>query len=134
MKAKRTFTLIACFLLLCCFLTGCGKTQIHDGSFTVEIKLEGGSGRVEVQSPAQLEIKGDSMEAIVLWSSPNYEYMLVNGQRYDPINREGGSAFQIPVVLDQSMEVSACTTAMSEPHLIDYSLYLDSSTLKEAAA
>ena len=55
--------------------------------------------------------------------------MIVGGTRYDPIQTEGNSTFQIPVSLDTELEVSASTVAMSEPHLVDYTLTFDSTTL-----
>ena len=69
------------------------------------------------------------MTATIQWSSPHYEYMIVDGVQYDPIQQEGNSTFQIPVVLDADMAVSALTVAMSEPHLVEYTLYFDSTTL-----
>ncbi len=56
--------------------------------------------------------------------------MQIGETRYDPINTEGNSTFEIPVTFDEENAVSALTTAMSEPHLIDYTLFFDSSTLK----
>ena len=44
---------------------------------------------------------------------------------------EGNSEFQIPVTLDEDVAVSALTVAMSQPHLIDYTLHFDSVTLSE---
>ena len=61
---------------------------------------------------------------------PYYEYMLVDGITYYPVNTEGNSAFEIPVLLDEDMVVSAQTVAMSEPHEIDYTLRFDSATMK----
>ena len=56
--------------------------------------------------------------------------MIVNGVRYEPVNEEGNSVFEIPVpVLDEAFEVTADTTAMSTPHEIDYTLTFDSSGL-----
>ena len=99
------------------------------GTYTCEVTLSGGSGRASVSSPADLVSDGETLTATVQWSSPNYEYMLVDGVQYDPIQTEGNSTFQIPVVLDADMAVSASTVAMSEPHLVEYTLYFDSATL-----
>ena len=70
------------------------------------------------------------MVATIEWSSPNYDKMIVLGEEYLPINRAGNSTFIIPVpALDEDLAVQAETTAMSEPHMIDYTLRFDSSTL-----
>ena len=103
---------------------------IEDGDYTAEVTLTGGSGKASVSSPAALHAEEGVITAEIVWSSPNYEYMTVDGVRYDLVNTEGNSTFLIPVVLDREIAVSALTTAMSEPHLIDYTLYFDSSTLE----
>ena len=99
------------------------------GDYTCEVVLSGGSGRASVVSPAKITSDGEALTATIQWSSPHYEYMIVDGVQYDPIQQEGNSTFQIPVVLDADMAVSALTVAMSEPHLVEYTLHFDSTTL-----
>ena len=99
------------------------------GSYTCAVELAGGSGRASIASPAALVSDGETLIATIVWSSPNYEYMLVDGVQYDPIQKEGNSTFEIPVSLDRELDVSASTTAMSTPHLVQYTLYFDSTTL-----
>ena len=101
----------------------------QEGTYTCEVALSGGSGRASVASPADLVSDGETLTATVQWSSPNYEYMIVDGVQYDPIQTEGNSTFEIPVTLDTELAVSASTVAMSQPHLVDYKLYFDSATL-----
>lgn len=102
----------------------------QEGSYVCDVALEGGSGRATVESPAVLVSDGKTITATIVWSSPNYEYMLVDGVQYDPVQEEGNSTFRIPVVLGQEMVVSASTVAMSQPHLIDYTLRFDGATLR----
>ena len=83
-----------------------------------------------MESPAKIVIENGEATAIIVWSSPFYEYMLIGETRYDPIQEDGNSTFEIPVLLDEDMAVSASTIAMSQPHLVDYTLYFDSKTLK----
>ena len=101
------------------------------GSYRCAVELQGGSGRASVASPADLVSDGETLIATIQWSSPYYAYMLVDGVSYDPIQTEGNATFEIPVELDTDMVISACTTAMSEPHLVDYTLHFDSSTMKK---
>lgn len=105
---------------------------LADGVYTVEVALEGGSGRASVESPAQLIVANGYARAVIVFSSPNYDYMKVDGVQYEPENEEQGenSAFRIPVsAFDRKLAVKADTVAMSEPHEIDYTLYFDSSTI-----
>ena len=96
---------------------------LEDGEYTANVTLEGGSGRATVDSPANLVVKDGEVTATIVWSSPNYDYMLVGGEKYEPVNTEGNSTFEIPVDgFDYPMEVVADTVAMSEPHEIEYTL------------
>ena len=103
--------------------------KIEDGEYTCAVTLQGGTGRASIQSPAKLTVKDGVITATVIWSSSHYELMTVNGVEYKPVTLEGGSTFEIPAVLDADMNISALTTAMSEPHTIEYVLHFDGSTL-----
>lgn len=127
---KRTVAILLSCLLICSLFTACGKKELTDGKYTIEVTLSGGSGRASVESPATLVINGETITATIVWSSPYYEYMLIDGAQYDPIQTEGNSTFEIPIVLDEDMAISASTIAMSEPHLVEYTLHFDSSTIK----
>lgn len=107
--------------------------KLEDGSYTVEVALEGGSGKATVESPAVLEIKDGKASAVLVWSSPNYDYMLVDGEKYERTNTEGNSTFEIPVSgFDYQIPVVGNTVAMSTPHEIEYKLQFDSASVKEA--
>ena len=107
--------------------------NLEDGDYTTEVTLEGGSGRATVDSPAAITIKDGEATATIVWSSPNYDYMLVDGEKYEPVNTEGNSTFEIPVDgFDYPMDVVGDTVAMSEPHEIEYTLQFDSSTMEKA--
>ena len=112
-------------------LTKAADLGLADGEYEVEVALAGGSGRASIQSPANLKIEGDTAIATIIWGSSNYDYMIVDGTRYDPVTLEGGSTFEIPVtVFDRPMKVTADTTAMSKPYEIEYTLTFDSKTIK----
>ena len=100
-----------------------GTAAPADGTYTCEVTLEGGSGRATVESPAALTVADGKMTATIVWSSPNYDYMLVDGEKYLPTNTEGNSTFEIPVAaLGTPLTVTADTVAMSKPHEIEYTL------------
>ena len=106
--------------------------KLEDGTYEFDVTLTGGTGRATVESPAKVEIKDKEATATIIWSSPNYDYMIVDGEKYEPVNKDGNSTFEIPVtVFDAEMEVTADTVAMSTPHEIDYTLNFDSSSMKK---
>lgn len=107
--------------------------KLEDGAYETDVTLTGGTGRATVESPAKVEIRDKKATATIIWSSPNYDYMIVDGEKYEPVNKDGNSTFEIPVsVFDAEMEVTADTVAMSTPHEIDYTLNFDSSSMKKA--
>ena len=109
------------------------ETVPEDGAYTASVTLEGGTGRASVASPAALRCENGQFWATLVWSSPNFDYMKVDGERYELISEPGSnSAFEIPVsAFDVKLDVIADTVAMSEPHEIEYTLYFDSATLQK---
>ena len=106
---------------------------LEDGIYTADVVLSGGTGKSTVESPAEIKISGEEAVATIVWSSPNYDYMLVDGEKYEPVNTEGNSTFEIPVtVFDAEMPVIADTVAMSTPHEIEYTLNFDSTSVEKA--
>ena len=109
--------------------------ELEDGEYTCAVTMEGGSGRASVESPARLRVEQGAVFAAIVWSSPNYDYMKVDGVRYEPLNTEGNSTFEIPVSgFDAPMTVVADTVAMSTPHEVAYTLTFDSSSIQKADA
>ena len=113
------------------------EMNLADGEYTVEVTMEGGSGRASIQSPTELTIENGQAQAEIVWSSSHYDYMKVGETTYDPINTDGNSVFELPVtVMDKPMDVIADTTAMSVPHEIEYTLTFASDSItsgKQAA-
>lgn len=106
-------------------------SAVEDGSYTIELTMEGGSGRASIQSPTQLAIADGAATATLEWSSPNYDYMLVNGEKYLPVNTEGNSVFEVPVeALDAPLTIIGDTVAMSTPHEVEYTVTFHSETLE----
>lgn len=105
---------------------------LEDGSYTVEVTLEGGSGKAAVESPCTIIVDAQNVTATIIWGSSNYDYMLVDGEKYEMLNTEGNSTFEIPIAgFDWKLAVVADTVAMSTPHEISYTLYFDSATLQK---
>ena len=108
-------------------------STVEDGSYTIELTMEGGSGRASIQSPAQITVADGAATATLEWSSPNYDYMLVNGEKYLPVNTEGNSVFEVPVeALDAPLTMIGDTVAMSTPHEVEYTVTFHSETLESA--
>lgn len=105
--------------------------NISDGNYTIDAKLSGGSGKSRIASPTKLTVNDGKMTAEIEWSSSSYDYMKVAETEYFPENNDGHSVFSVDIpALDTDIPVLAETVAMSKPHMIEYTLYFDSSTIK----
>jgi len=100
------------------------QVELEDGTYSIEVNMTGGSGRASVSSPTWFIVRNGKAYARLLWSSANYDYMKINGIRFDNESDDGGNAtFTIPVALfDQPIRVIADTTAMGDPVEIEYEL------------
>lgn len=106
------------------------EIDLADGVYEIKVDIEGGSGRASIASPAKLTVENKKGTASIEWSSSNYDYMIVNGDKYLPVNTEGNSVFEIPVlVYDEGMTVIGDTTAMSMPHEVEYVLTFHTESL-----
>ena len=134
MKKKISWQLAAAFTGIVAFSGVCQADVMsidkEDGEYSIQVDLEGGSGKASVTSPTILTVEDGKAYAQIQWSSSNYDYMIVDGEKYLPTNEEGmNSVFEIPVLsMDEALPVIADTTAMGAPHEIDYNLtfYSDS--------
>ncbi len=143
MNGKRIIVFCLAAALLLAF--GCkAKTQeepkqeapapMEDGAYTVELTMEGGTGKARIASPAEVVVSGGKITVTFVWSSANYDYMLVGGEKLLPAYIDGHSVFAVPVeTLDKPLNVIADTVAMSTPHEIEYTVTFDASTLTPAA-
>ena len=134
MKQKLLSLAAACLIgigTMGCVCQAAGmEIDKEDGEYSIQVDLEGGSGKATVTSPTILTVKDGQAYAQIQWSSSNYDYMIVDGEKYLPTNEEGmNSTYEIPILsMDEGMPVIADTVAMGAPHEIEYTLtfYSDS--------
>ena len=137
MKRKLSSLIAAVFIGIGAFSCICQAAGMdidkEDGEYSIQVELEGGSGKASVTSPTILTVKDGQAYAQIQWSSSNYDYMIVNDEKYEPVNKDGNSTFEIPVdAFDYKMPVTADTVAMSTPHEIEYTLQFDSASVAKA--
>mgnify|MGYP000363018201 CR=1 FL=1 len=94
------------------------------------LSLEDG-GKATVQSPTLLTVTDGVAYASITWSSTNYDYMIVDGQKYLNESGEGSNShFTIPVPdLTTDLPIIADTLAMGTPHEVKYTLTFDPSSI-----
>ena len=121
-------------LMLCLVFTSVTAVfaAYQDGSYSVPVSCEGGSGRGGVRG-ATVTVSGGNITSVVLsMSSTSYDYA------YDPLTGakvyasvQGVSVFYINYA-GSAFSFRADTTAMSQPHEIEYWVTLDLSGIPAA--
>ena len=98
-------------------------TSVVDDTDMVDITFSGGSGKAHVESPVKVIRKNGMAYATLVWSSKNYDYIIVDGMKYYNENEGGPSTFTIPVSsFDEPLHLIGDTIAMSQPHEIEYTI------------
>ena len=106
---------------------------LPDGTYTpAGFSFSGGSGRVTIECPGYV-VSGGAVTATLVFSSPNYPRLAVDGAVYEAAHGEGTSVFEVPVPLDRDVTVVGTTTAMSEPHDVEYTIHIHTRDLPDGA-
>lgn len=110
----------------------------EDGTYVPTMfTVSGGTGKVKITCPEVVLTEG-AAQAQIEFSSPHYEWVKADGVQYDPENADDAdrenSVFRIPVRLDEEMKISGLTTAMSEPHEIEYTFFISLTREEETTA
>lgn len=138
---KRLHLWLAALLALCLALTGSagaaeGETAATasqeeggvpaDGEYApggFAFAWNGGSGKTTI-SCSRVEVKDGAVSATIEFSSEHYTYVKIGSETCDePDHSQGTSIFVIPVEWNAENVIAAETTAMSQPHEIEYTLY-----------
>ena len=118
---KKILALLAVVFLL---LSGAALAEeaLPDGVYEpAAFTFTGGSGKITITC-AQVEVKDGKAWATLVFSSPNYGYVKLDGVEYEGSHTEDSSTFVVPAPLERSFTLTGMTTAMSRPHEIDYEL------------
>ncbi|MBQ1547210.1 MAG: hypothetical protein IIZ61_02345, partial [Lachnospiraceae bacterium] len=128
-KRKSEYLKIIICIVFMMLVTSCNKQEVTSDNekFSINIEMEGGTGKAYIESPVSAVKKEDGYELELVWSSKNYDYMIVDGKRYENEASEGeNSKFTVTVKsIEEPLKVIGDTTAMSTPHEIEYIIYFN---------
>ncbi len=121
---KNLFRSILFLLLSTVFVTSCGSqgvTSAQKETYLIDITFEGGTGKAYIKSPVEVTDVDGQLTARFVWSSKNYDYMIVGGVKYENENEGGESTFTVDIdSTTGTLPVVGDTVAMSTPHEIEY--------------
>ena len=124
-ESLRNRIVVICICLFCGMITAtsCAKQGVAytEKKYYADISMEGGTGKASIKSPVEVIEKDGITTARFIWSSKNYDYMIVDGVRYDNENPGGESTFTVTIKdTKEPLTVIGDTVAMSTPHEIEY--------------
>lgn len=121
---KRTIAVLLTLALLCGAAALAEGASLPDGAYVPDgFRFSGGSGKVTITCP-EVQISGGEITATLVFSSPNYPKLAVDGVEYPATHEGDTSIFQIPAALNADMTVVGTTTAMSQPHDVEYTIHI----------
>ena len=100
------------------------STKLADGTYKPDsFSFSGGTGKVRITC-TKITISGGKATATIVFSSPNYGYVKANGRTYYGSHTGSSSTFEIPVELNKNNRIIGMTTAMSQPHEVEYTIFI----------
>ena len=108
------------------------STTLPDGVYTPDsFSWSGGTGKLTI-SCTQITVKDGQAYATIVFSSDKVDQLKANGSIY---YKEGSglSIFTIPVNLNANNTIVGRTTAMSQPHWVEYTIYIGLAENEEQA-
>ena len=124
---KKFIAVVSSLIMILCMSSVAFAANPVDGSYQISVGVEGGTGKMKVES-CTLNVSGGSMSAHIVLSSTGYTWLQINGTQYTNEAPAGSkSTFTVPVsALDTPIHVTGETVTMSEPHQIDYTFTFSS--------
>ena len=97
---------------------------IKDGEYEPDgFGWTGGSGRLEYIKCDKITVKDGNAKAHLEFASDKYDKVKVSGETFEREGK-GNSKFTVPVNINANTRITGRTTAMSQAHWIDYSIYV----------
>ncbi len=124
-RTTRYLSLLLCLALcLSCALAEGSDAQLPEGEYAPDgFTFSGGTGKVTITCPT-IAVEGGTVTATLVFSSPNYPRLVADGVEYAAGHEGKTSIFRIPARVNEDMVVVGTTTAMSQPHDIEYTIHI----------
>lgn len=109
------------------------STKLQDGVYAPDsFSWSGGSGRLKGISCEKITITNGQAWATIVFASSAYDAVRANAQEFAGTISGDTATFEIPVQLNANNVISGRTTKMSQPHWVDYSIFIGLEAAKNA--
>ena len=111
-------------------LTTAGTLGLNDGDYQADVTLTG-SGKATLASPAALHVADGQCTADILFSTKKIDYVIVDGQKFEPTSVDDGAAFTVPVAaFNVGLSIIADSTALSPAVEVAYTMTFDAGSIR----
>jgi len=111
-------------------LTTAGTLGLADGDYQVDVTLSG-AGKATLASPATIHVAGGQCTADIVFSTRKIDYVIVDGEKYEPTATDDGAAFTVPVAaFDVGLSIVADSTAISPAVEVAYTMTFDGGSVR----
>lgn len=117
-KTNVRMILLSAVIFTSFLLSGCTREYLP-----TYFSWSGGSNKVNI-SCSKVTVKNGESFAEISFDSPYYEYVIIDGKKIYGDHDEESSTFTVPIVMDEDCTLIGMTTAMSEPHEIEYVIHV----------
>lgn len=139
-KAKAFSGIMAFILLFTAMPSITYAEQYPNGTYSVPVSLSGGSmGHNNVASPCTVTIENGNIYADIIfkrvtppWHAPRYEWLRTSKGTVMPVVDEANytnTFYRVPIESLGSVPITTLSSAMSEAHEINYTLYFDPNSI-----
>lgn len=100
------------------------STTLADGNYVLgegQFSYSGGTGKVKITCGG-VRVAGGKAYGIIQFSSKNYTRIKVGCIEYEMSVVDGKAQAEVPVKINGITDISGYTTAMSDPHWVDYQI------------
>ena len=109
---------------------GVSVRELRNGTYTVNVEIEGGNGTDMICTPMHLFIDDGQATAVVVWSTSACEYMKTEGTQISPMSRDDGSVFYLPVnTWDEEVELLCGMDHEGVKEEVEYVATFDSASI-----
>ena len=121
---QRIIVLLLMLVMAWAALAAPAGAEMADGVYAPDsFDFSGGTGKVTIECP-EVRVEAGDVTATLVFSSPNYPTLRVDGETYEAEHGDRNSIFRVPARLNEEMEIVGTTTAMSTPHDVTYTVYI----------
>ena len=111
-------------------LTTAESLGLADGDYQADVVLSG-AGKATLASPAVIHVADGQCTADILFSTKKIDYVIVDGEKYEPTATDDGAAFTVPVAaFGVGLSIVVDSTAISPAVEVPYTMTFDAATVQ----